>query len=384
MYGRRLAGARSAGQDDQSILCRPFDRLTLARRVGQLTALLQRVQQGGYIKIIRKLRAGQLAEIRGDKSLRIVHHIEIDRIVSADLFPAQTATADHLVEFPLQTVGIQLNTVLIRQQFPRRRQQFFARDKGVSVVQIELKDIGEASIHAFGRLERHAHTERQIIRQYKIHTEFLAAQQIRILQDHIDRAILVLAVQTGGQLERQVVFQQKFHQPAHCGLLTELLADVIRFFLRDAADDGQAVGIVGQDIKRLLPELLRDAPRELRTDALDHAGGQIFRDALRRRREPPLKVFGFELFAVGGMGRPRSRQVQLLAQTDLRQCADDRHLVAALGHNTQHRVAVVLILIDHGLYGSAYGIQFHFVHGFAFCPRKVIIIVIIAKKWGEH
>ena len=72
------------------------------------------------------------------------------------------------------------------------------------------------------------------------------------------------------------------------------------------------------------------------------------------------------------------------AQTDLRECAHHRHLIAALGHNTQHRVAVVLILIDHGLYGSAYGIQFHFVHGFAFCPRKVIIIVIIAKKRGEH
>ena len=60
------------------------------------------------------------------------------------------------------------------------------------------------------------------------------------------------------------------------------------------------------------------------------------------------------------MGCPMTGQHQLLAQANLRHRADSRDFFAVLFDEPDDRIAVVLVLIDDGVHGSADALQFVF------------------------
>ena len=139
--------------------------------------------------------------------------------------------------------------------------------------------------------------------------------------------------------------------------MTELFTDRLRFARCDAADTGQAFRFVRHDLKCFLTKTVGNLARELRADAFDNTGGQIVRNALDGSRHAAFKIFRLELLAIGGMGDPVPGQHQFLAEADLRQCADRRHLLAVVCDHADDGVSVVFILINHRIHRAADALQ---------------------------
>ena len=92
-----------------------------------------------------------------------------------------------------------------------------------------------------------------------------------------------------------------------------------------------------------LPE--RHTPRGNRPDASDHAGAEIFLDAVNRRRRRRAHKARFELLAMGVIVDPFTRRRDPLAGRDDGRVTDDRDQIAmATGLRPQYTKPVIAVM----------------------------------------
>ena len=366
----RFARARPAGQDDQTAARRARDGLPLLFRIREFRAVHERAQQLVHIEIVFEIALRHMAQHLREIGLRVVHAAQVDRIPSRDVLAHQTARRGQPVDARERPVLVK-HHIVIRQQRAHRMHELFHRDKGVPVVQIEGERIGHARIRALVGQQAQPELHGKPVRQLEIHIIIGIAQQIGVFTQRVDRAVVQALVQQRRQRDRQAVLAQKIHQQAHLALLDELPPDLARLFRGDAADIGQAFGLVREHVERVLPELLRNAGGQPRPDAADQARAQIFGNAPRGRGQPPLKRGGLELLAVGRMGHPHAGQRDLLPQPDVGKGAGGGHLRAALRRQAKHRVSVLRIVKNDLLHRAADDHICFFLHAppFPFSPN---------------
>ena len=125
--------------------------------------------------------------------------------------------------------------IIVAQQHAHRIQQFFDRNERVAVVQVERQRVQDARVHALVAQQRQAKLHRQTVRELEIHVVVRVAQQIRVLAQRVDGAVVQALVQQRRERHRQTVFAQKVHQQAHFALFGELTADFLCLSVGNAA-----------------------------------------------------------------------------------------------------------------------------------------------------
>ena len=113
-------------------------------------------------------------------------------------------------------------------------------------------------------------------------------------------------------------------------------------------------GIGLYHLQRVFAEGLDDPAGKLRPDSPDQPASQIFLDPVNRRRKGLLESFQGELTAVLRVDLPVSLQLQDASHMNLRHEADHGDQVPEpLCPATDHRVAVLLIMIGDALHDTA-------------------------------
>ena len=106
---------------------------------------------------------------------------------------------------------------------------------------------------------------------------------------------------------------QEDHDLAHDLLLRPGRRDAPAADGADALDLAEAVGLCLDDVEHLLAEAADHLLRIDRADAADHAGGEVFLDALDRGWCRGAHEVRFELLAVGVVVDPFARRRDPLA-----------------------------------------------------------------------
>ena len=99
--------------------------------------------------------------------------------------------------------------------------------------------------------------------------------------------------------------------------------------LADARHFQQARGRPVQHVERIQPEVINDASRGHRADALHQPAAEIAPDRLNRRRADLRDRFRFELPPETRVGGPFALKPQAFAWLHLGHRADDRHQIFA-------------------------------------------------------
>ena len=356
-----LAGARTAGQNDKTVPRRRRDGLLLLFRIRELAVIEQAVKQAVYVEIILVIALRHIAQHMCEISLRVVHIAQIDRVAACDLLADEDALVGEAQDAGEDAVLIE-HDVLVAQQADDGGRQLVERNKGVAVPEVEGQRIDDACVRAVVGEHGQAELDRQTVRKTEIDVIIRVAQQVRVLLQAFDGAVVKPLVQQRRDLDGETMLAEEVHQLAHRTLLDILPRDLFGAARGDALDLGQPFRLVQHHIEGILAEFFGDACTKARPDAADQAGGQIIRDAADGSRQAAFKVFGRKLLAVGRMHDPAADHGQLLAQTDARKSAGRSDLRTLLRQKAQHGVTVFLIAENDLLDRAAQLYIFFFVH----------------------
>ena len=289
-----------------------------------------------------------------------MHIAQIDRVAACDVLthqPPLLLQTGNAVQRPF----LVHDHVIVAQQHAHRVQQLLHRDERVAVVQVEGQRIQNARVHALIAQQRQSKLHRQTVRQLEIHIIVWVTQQIRVLAQRVDGAVVQALVQQRRERDRQTVFAQKVHQQAHFALFGELTADLLRLAVGNAAQLRQTLRLVHKNVKRVLTELFRNFCRQPRTDSANQARTEVLCDAAHRGRQPALKRLGRKLLAVGRVRHPAAGQNDLLTQSNVGKRAGRRDLGSVFRSKAQHGIAVFVVVVNDLLHRAAHDQIFSFV-----------------------
>ena len=246
------------------------------------------------------------------------------------------------------------------QQRAGGRAQLVLRDKGMPRAEVirELKQ--DPGLHAPLIVGADAECDGKRIDLRKIRAVIGVRQQIRVILQRLLRQLPVSAVEPHGELRRQVVHGQKLDEPPDAGLALEALSHLLRLFLCDPGDLGQAHGVLLEHGQALVAEAADDLLRRPRADALDGAGGQKSQDLARRLRHEAFEKLRLKLLAETLVARPLADDRQPLAHDAHGDGPDDGDRLSLLRADLQHAVAVFGVLINDREHGPLYHLRFLF------------------------
>ena len=274
-------------------------------------------------------------------------------------------------DLPLIDEGIQglLHAVLIPQELGGGRQQLGTgqEDMAVALVMAQLEEQGGAQALRAPGGEAHAHGD--LIRRGEGQAPGVGAQEIGVPADGVESPVAVDLPQPDGKDRGQAVLGQEGHQAAQAHVAAEALGNFHGPPGRDALDEAELFRLGGDDIRRLRPEALHEAPGGGGAETLADAGAQVADELLGVLRQAALHLLRPELGAVLGVGLPGAGDAQVLPRRGAGDAAHHRDELPLLRHETEDRVAVLLILEDHAL-DRAFPCR-QFLHGLSFRRRAL-------------
>ncbi len=237
------------------------------------------------------------------------------------------------------------------QQFTGFLDGFCLGEAAVAAAGSRLQHMQHAGANALWRVVCHAEVGGDVVRRFEADAADVLRQAIRVLLQHCLGVITIGLVDAQGARGTDAMLVQKEHDAVDGLLLHPGLANLEAALLAHAFHILELFRLVFDDVEDLGAELLNDALRVGRADAIDEAAAEIALDAVEGIRPAQLQVVRLELRAEVPVRLPRAACLELLAGHHTRGLADEAHDIAlALRNDLQDAVAVVLIVKHHTLH----------------------------------
>ena len=336
-----LARARAAGEQHHLALGGQLHRLALLGGIGDALVPLDAPQQALHVAGGQQLVLAHLPDAPGDEGLRLVQAGEIDPVLSGHPLPLHAAPGGQVVQTVLQLLSRHA------EQLGGGPHQLALGQKGVAVIQIVGQFEQKARLQPLGVLRLHPQGQGQGVGLGKVYAELLPHQQIGVGLQGLQRHVAIAPAQLGHQLQGQAVLPQELRQTLHTHLLTEHVPDLPGPLGGDAPDAGELLRVVLDDLEHVLSELLHQQPGGGLAHPLHSPGGQVVIDLLQALGQAALHHLRLELGTIGGVPGPAAPHGQILPRGDAGHGAHHRGLLLP-AVQAQNRIAVLLVLIDHG------------------------------------
>ena len=171
-------------------------------------------------------------------------------------------------------------------------------------------------------------------------------QPVGVLRHDLDGVGAIGLVDPDRPGRADAVLMEEDHDLAHDLLLGPGVRDPLGTHRADARHLAQPLGFRLYRVEHLLPE----GPDQLlgvdRADATDHAGAEIFLDAVDRCRRRGLQKPGLELLAMGAVVDPFAGRGDPFAGGDRCRVTDDRHLIAVSARLCPENAKAVLGVVE--------------------------------------
>ena len=205
-----------------------------------------------------------------------------------------------------------------------------------------------------------AHVQSESVGLVKAAADMGGGQDIRILPQQVQGLVAVVLVHPHGQHRAELEGADKLHQSPDAGLLPEALGHLLCLLQAHTLDACELFRLIFQHIQAPIAKLPHDEGGCRRTDPLHRAGGQVLINGGLVGRQHALGKLGLELPAVDAVGAPHAGGQQGLTGGGKRDGAHHRHGLVVFVAQTQDRIAVFFVFIDHRVNGSAELGQFPF------------------------
>ena len=205
--------------------------------------------------------------------------------------------------------------------------------------------VGDAGAHPDHRRLLDAELHRDCVGGLEADAADVAGQPIGVLGHDLDGVGAVGLEDAHRPRGADAVAVQEDHDLPDDLLLGPGAGDALGAHRADAGHLAQTIGLGLDDVEHLLAERLDHLLGVDRADAADHAGAEIFLDALDRRRCRRAHEARLELLAMGAVVDPFARRGDPLAGGDRGGVADDGHQIAMAARlDAQHAEAVLGIV----------------------------------------
>ena len=241
--------------------------------------------------------------------------------------------------------------VLIRsrrhlQQFLGERDQLIGRQAAMTLVHGLGQGKGDAGPHPDhgGLLDAELHGDG--IGGLEADAADVARQPVGVLRHHLNGIGAVGLVDPHRPRRADPVLMQEHHDLADDLLLGPGVCDAPGAHGADARHLPQALGLRFDRVEDLLPECPNQLLGVDGADTADHAGAEIFLDAVDRRRRRRLQKPRLELLAVRPVVDPLARRCDPLAGRDGRRVADDGHQIPMSACLRPENAEAVLVVVE--------------------------------------
>src|SRR5699024_10017048 len=119
------------------------------------------------------------------------------------------------------------------------------------------------------------YTSGDLVRRPETYSADILCDAVGILLMDIVHGIAVLLINLRAQIQRDPIFLQKHHRPAHVGLFLYLHRDLPGLFFTDPFDLRNALRFFFRDSERIFSKTADDPRRQRRADAFYRSGTQI-------------------------------------------------------------------------------------------------------------
>ena len=164
------------------------------------------------------------------------------------------------------------------------------------------------------------------VRRLEADARHLGGEAVRLVLEHVDGERAVLLEDARGERAGEAVVLEPEHEVTELGVRLIRRHDLLDRLFADTGNFLQPVRALLDDLERLVAKRAHDAPRELRSEAVDDARAEEALDALGARRRTDFHVRRLELLAEARMRDPAPAELDLLP--DERRRARQRHVHA--------------------------------------------------------
>ena len=344
---RALARTRPAGEDHHPAHSRHRDGLPLALGVFDADRLRRLLQQ--------RLQSGRPVRRQPEHLMQPLLHILLRLIEFRQI--AGCELPQRIQNHPLlrrQLFQGDLNGVPVQTQKRHRGlHQLLGGQEGMSISQVVPQLKQDARRHPPQVRTVQAQLQSEGVDLFKRRVEGRFCQQVGIFPDGVHGLLAIGPVEPQGQLHRQAVGAEVFHQPAHAQLAAEALADLQRLFPGDAGNHSQLLRHALEYVQRLCVEQGDNLLGRLGADAPDGAGGEVGQNLLLRLGHELFEHLCAELRPIGRMRAPGAGDHQMLSHCDLGHLSHNRGSAAILTPEPEHGVARLIALKHHRGHGAA-------------------------------
>ena len=276
---RRFTGAGPAGDGEQPPLAGEADGLLLLRGIAHAGLTFQLRDTLVHVFLCRNGVLCHGAERRGGAGLGLVQPPEIHRVHPCHDLLHDLALVGENVQTFLRGLGLHAD------ELRRCRNELFAREEAVAVIEIMYHFKNERRGDARGTVLLKAERERERVRLVKLSADAVGRDDVGVGLHELERSVAVELIEPHGIFGLEAVRGKKFHQKPHTGLTAERFGNVPRAARADALDLGELFGAVGQDLQRVRAEAVHEHRRRRRADAAHRTGGEVFIDMLLPHRQ---------------------------------------------------------------------------------------------------
>ena len=350
-----LAGAGATGEDKAVLGHGLTDGFLLERRVSK--ALRQFQYLDVLVEAVGRLlpTLGQHGQTVGDVLLCGQQIRQINIRCAVEHPHRQFPGLDAAVQRRRQLFGGLVDEVRCRFQQLRPGQT------GVAVACVVAQSAQEGGFQPLGAVPCHLVILGDAVGMAEVQLQRFAAEQVGVLLDGLHgprpEGAEDLHRPAGADLELSQIGDELPHSEHPL----ELLLDAVSFVRRDAGDQGELGGVVGDHLQRRRAEFVDDLIGRARPDIRQGAAGKEGVYRFQILRHIGLALLGVELAAIGGVVLIFTAADHALARMEL---AHDpaHHGDRAAAGNFKHRVAVVRVLVDNVLHRSLDLFQLHAPH----------------------
>ena len=242
-----------------------------------------------------------------------------------------------------------------------RVQQLRTGQAGVAVARVMAQGAQKRCFQPLGAVPFHVVILCNAVRMTEIQLQGFPTEQIRVLGDGLHGTGAKDAEHLHGAAGADLELSQIGDQFPHSEHPLELLLDAVGLVCRDAGDQGELGGVVGDHLQRRRAEFVDDLIGRARPDVRQGAAGKEGVHRFQILRHIGLALLGVELAAIGGVVLIFTAADHALARMEL---AHDpaHHSDRAAAGNFKHRVAVIRVLVDNVLHRSLDLFQLHAPH----------------------
>ena len=205
--------------------------------------------------------------------------------------------------------------------------------------------VQNSRLHAQRKITADADVIRQTVRQKKADAMHLSRQGVRIFPHLIDRVGAKDSIDPERQRSAYAMALQKHHHVLHAALRLPRLDNSVGAHFADAVDFENPQRLFREDFQRFQTESRHQSFCVSRTDSLDHAGAEIFFDALAGGGIDLLPVVDLKLQAVARMALPHTGDFDFFAFGNRKDRTDDRYPRATVFIQARHGVMRFGVLV---------------------------------------